>query len=71
MEHVKSKKLFLETTVDKIFETSSTFHVKYRTTGRFQFLFFGGFLLLLTKFCEEGWALVYNSMKVWDFFDLS
>ena len=56
MEHVKSKKLFLETTVDKIFETSSTFHVKYRTTGKFQFLFFGSFLLLLTKFLfwEEG-----------------
>ena len=66
MEHVKSKKLFLETTVDKIFETSSTFHVKYRTTGKFRFLFFGSFLLLLTKFLfwEEGWALVYNSMKV-------
>ena len=66
MEHVKSKKLFLETTVDKIFETSSTFHVKYRTTGKFPFLFFGSFLLLLTKFLfwEEGWALVYNSIKV-------
>ena len=66
MEHVKSKKLFLETTVDKIFEISSTFHVKYRTTGKFQFLFFGSFLLLLTKFLfwEEGWALVYNSIKV-------
>ena len=56
MEHVKSKKLFLETTVDKIFETSSTFHVKYHTAGKFQFLFFGSFLQLLTKFLfwEEG-----------------
>ena len=32
---LEAKKLFLETTVDKIFEKSSTFHVKYRTTGKF------------------------------------
>ena len=36
--------------MDKIFETNSTFHVKKRTTGKVQFLFFDNFLLVLIKF---------------------
>ena len=61
----ESKKLFAETTIHKIFETNSSFHVKQRTTGKVQFVFFSSFLLVLTKFLfwEEGWALGYNSMK--------
>ena len=48
---------------------SSSFHVKYWTTGKFQFQFFGSLLLVLTKFLfrEKDWALGYNSMKFWDF----
>ena len=59
--------------MDKIFEINSSFHVKYRTTGKVQILFFNSLLLLLTKFSfwEEWWALGYNSMKVWDFPDIS
>ena len=61
------------TTMDKIFETSSSFHVKHRTTRKFLFSFFNSFLLVLTKylFWEEEWALGYNSVKFWDFPDLS
>ena len=53
------------TTIGKIFETSSSFHVKYRTKGKFLFLFSSSFLLVLTKFkfWEVRWALGYNSMK--------
>ena len=36
--------------MDKIFEINSSFHVKYRTTGKVQILFFNSFLLVLTKF---------------------
>ena len=51
---------------------SSRFPVKYRTAGRFQFLSFSSFLLVLTKFLlwEEEWTLGYNSMKFQDFPDL-
>ena len=38
------------TTMDKIFETISSFHVKQHTTGKVQFLLFSSFLLVLTKF---------------------
>ena len=53
------------TAIHKIFVTNSSFHVKQRTTGKVQFLFFSSFLLVLTKcsFWEEDWALGYNSMK--------
>ena len=37
------------TTMDKIFETISSFHVKQHTTGKVQFLLFSSFLLVLTK----------------------
>ena len=61
------------TIIHKIFETNSSFHVKQRTTGTVQFLFFSSFLLLLTKFLfwEEDWALGYNSMKFRHFPDIS
>ena len=36
--------------MDEILETNSSFHVKQRSTERVQFLFFGTFLLVLTKF---------------------
>ena len=59
--------------IHKIFETNSSFHVKRHTTGKVQFLFFRRFLLGLTKcsFLEEGWALDNNSMKFWDFPDIT
>ena len=70
---LEAKLLFAETTIHKIFETNSRFHVKQRTTGKVQFVFFSSFLLVLTKFSfwEEDWALGYNSMKFWDFPDIS
>ena len=59
--------------MDKIFERSSSFHMKYHTTGKFEFLFFSSFLLALTKilFWEDDWALGYHSMKFRDFPDVS
>ena len=47
---VRNKKLFLETIIHKVFAADSSFHVKWRTTGKVQFLFFRSFLLVLTKF---------------------
>ena len=39
----------------KIFETNSSFHVKQDNTGKGQFLFLSGFLLVLEKvFILEG-----------------
>ena len=56
---------FEPTSIHKIFETKYSFHVKQRTTGKVQFLFFSSFLLVLTKFpfWDEDWALGYDSMK--------
>ena len=53
------------TTIQKIFETNSSFHMKQRTTGKVHFLFLSSFLLVLTKFSfwEEDWALGHNSNK--------
>ena len=53
------------TTIHKVLETNSSFHVKERTTGKVQFLFFRKFLLLLTKFSfwEEDRGLGNNSVK--------
>ena len=53
------------TSTDKIFEKNSSFHVKWRTTGKVQFLFSRSLLLVLTKFSiwEEDWPLGYTSMK--------
>ena len=54
------------TIIHKIFETK-------RTTEKVQFLFFKRFLLVLTKlsFREKDEALRNNSMKFWDFPDIS
>ena len=59
--------------IHKIFEKDSCFHVKYRTTGKVQFLFFKRFLSVMTKFSfpEEEWALGKNSLTFWDFPDIS
>ena len=53
------------TTIEKIYETNSSFHVKKRSTRKLQFLFFSSFLLVSEKFWvqREDWALGYNSMK--------
>ena len=65
MGRVRSKKLFSETSMDKIFEKSSGFHIKWCITGKVQYLFSRSLLLVLTKFSfrEEDWALDYTSMK--------
>ena len=54
------------------FEASSSFHVKYGSMGKVQFLFFKMLLLVLKKlsFWAENWAQSYNSMKLWDFPDI-
>ena len=72
LKNSKKMKVYT-TTIHRIFETKSNFHVKQRTTGKVQFLFFSSFLLVLTKFLfwEEDWALGYNSMKFRDFPDIS
>ena len=51
--------------IHKVLETNSSFHVKERTTGKVQVLFFRKFLLLLTKFSfwEEDRGLGNNSVK--------
>ena len=53
------------TIIHKVLETNSSFHVKERTTGKVQFLFFRKLLLLLTKFSfwEEDRGLGNNSVK--------
>ena len=61
----QNSSVFEPTTIHKISETNSSFHMKQCTTGKVHFLFFSSFLLVLTKvsFWEEDWALGYNSMK--------
>ena len=55
----------ISTTMGKIFEKNSSFHVKERTTGKVQFAFSISLLLVLLKFSfwEKDWELSYNSMK--------
>ena len=62
----RSKELFAETTIDRIFEKKCNFHVKEHTTGKFQFPFLSSFLLVLVKclFWEEDWALDYNAVII-------
>ena len=59
------KKMLPDTTMDKIFEANSSFYVKWRTTGKVQFLFFRSFLLVLNtfSFSEKDWVLGYNSIN--------
>ena len=45
---------FSTTTTDKIFEKNSSFHVKWRTTRKVQFLFSRSLLLKLTIFFLAG-----------------
>lgn len=61
------------TTMDKIFETISSFHVKQCTSAKVQFLIFRKSLLVLTKFSlrEEEYPLRNNSMKFRSFPDIS
>ena len=61
----------LATIMQKMFVANSSFHVKQRTTRKFQFLFFSSFLLVWIKFLfwEDVWPLGYSSMKFWDFPD--
>ena len=56
-----------------IFGANSSFRVKYRTGGKVEFLFFGGFLLVLVglSFWRAGWALGYHSMEFGQFSDVS
>ena len=64
-EREAKKKMLPDTTMDKIFEANSSFHVKWRTTGKVQFLFFRSFLLVLNTFffSEKDWVLGYNSIN--------
>ena len=53
------------TIIHKIFETKSSFNAKKNTTGKFYFLIFKRFLLVLTKllFWWEDWVLGYHSVE--------
>ena len=61
------------TRTHKISETNSSFYVKWRATGKVQFLFLKSFLLVLTKlsFLRGDWTLSYHSMKFRQFPDIS
>ena len=62
----------LSTKIHKVFETNSSFLVKYRAMGKVQFLYFRRFSLVLTKFLfREDWALGNNSKTFWVFPDIS
>ena len=69
---VRIKENFPETMTHKIFETNSSFHVKYCTTGKVQFLSLKRFLLALTKllFPKVHWQLDYHSMTFRHFLDI-
>ena len=65
----------LSTIIHKIFETSCSFHVKQRTTGKslvsiFQELFAGAYCQNF-HFWQEKWALGYHSMKFRHFANIS
>ena len=49
MARVRIKEKFPEAITHKICETNCSFHVKERTRGKFEFLFFKIYLLVLTK----------------------
>ena len=49
-----------ETIIQNLFESDSSFHVKEGTSRRFQFLFFGRFLLVLKKKKISGGRLGTN-----------
>ena len=64
--------LFWAAIIHNMFENSSNFHMKQRTTGKVKFLFVRSLLLVVTKFSflEKNWVLGNNSGKFWDFTDL-
>ena len=63
-----NKKILPETIIYKIFETNSSFYVKYGTAlqEEINFFFFNIFLLVLTKvlFRQEDWAPDCHSMNL-------
>ena len=62
---------FINVSMDKIFETNSTFHVN-SVVEIFIFIFRQLFVRIkIKKNSEKDWALVYNSMKFKYFSDLS
>ena len=54
---VESKKMLPETIIHEISETNSSFHVKSRTTGKVQFLFFKRLLASNNKTFISGGVL--------------
>ena len=52
-------------TIHKIFETNSSFYVKWRTKGKIKVMFSKRLLLVLTKFSswQECWALGYHLLR--------
>ena len=73
MGRVRIKKIFPVTISHKIFDTNSSFHVKYRTRGKVLLLFFATFLVVLTQYLfEQGdRALGYHSLKFRHFPNIS
>ena len=72
-ERTQSEAYLEPTIIHNIFETESSFYVKWRTTGKVSYLFFKSFLLALTKFSfwQEDWALGYYSLNFMHFRDIS
>ena len=70
---LKSKKGFQRDSVTKYLRLTVVTRVKYRNTGKFQFLFFRSFLLVLTKFLDsqKDWALGYHSSTFRHFLNIS
>ena len=60
------------TIIHRIFQSNSSFHMKWYTTGKVYSRFFKRFLLVLTKFSfwQGDWALGYHSMRFLHFPDL-
>ena len=65
MGRFRTNKKFPETISHKISEGNPSFHVKQRTIGEVEFVFFKSFLLVLTKlsFWQGDQELGYHSMK--------
>ena len=74
-EKLNIKALFSLTIMDRIFETNSILDCALVHYGKspISIFFFNNFLPVLTRFSfwEENWALSYNAITFWDFFDIS
>ena len=68
---ISLKSTMKPTIIHKMFDTNSSFELKQRTVEKVEFLFFRIFLLKKSSFREENWVLGNNSMKFWDFSDIS